>query len=361
MPKNNQTVDRETILKLPKTDLHVHLDGSLRIPTILDLAQQQKVRLPMEDEEGLEKKLHISQDCRSLEEYLEAFKITLSVMQTREALVRTAYELGQDAAAENVKYMEVRFSPILHTEQGLRLTEVNEAVLEGLGQAEKDFGIKTGIIICGIRSMDPQASLVLAELAVAYKRRGVVAFDLAGREHSYPAKEHREAFYLVVNNNINCTIHAGEAYGPESIAQAIHYCKANRIGHGTRLKEDGELLNYVNDHRIPLEMCVTSNVQTRAVPSVEAHPIRFYYDYGLRVTVNTDNRLMSNTTVTDELCLIADAHRFSLPEIKNLIIYGFKSAFLPYQEKVAILNEVIKELKSITDGKPLSQVAQLGG
>ena len=182
-----------------------------------------------------------------------------------------------------------------------------------------------------------------------------------GGEHHYPAKDHREAFYLVVNNNINCTIHAGEAYGPESIAQAIHYCKANRIGHGTRLKENGDLLNYVNDHRIPLEMCVTSNIQTKAVESVSTHPIRFYYDYGLRVTVNTDSRLISHTTVTDELHLISRELDFSLPEIKNLIIYGFKSAFLPYREKVNVLSQVVEELKSITDDKPLSRVAELGG
>jgi len=353
--------DKEIIRKMPKTDLHVHLDGSLRLGTLLELAEEQKVKLPAQDEDSLRRVLHVSQECKSLEEYLEAFRVTLSVLQTREALVRAAYELAEDAAAENVWYMEVRYSPILHTQRGLRLTEVSDAVLEGLARAGKDFGIRTGVIICGIRSMDPETSLLLAELAVAYKNRGVVAFDLAGREHSYPAKEHREAFYLVVNNNINCTIHAGEAYGPESIAQAIHYCKANRIGHGTRLKENGDLLNYVNDHRIPLEMCVTSNVQTKAVPTIEAHPIRFYFDYGLRVTVNTDNRLISNTTVTDELFAIAECHHFALSEIKNLIIYGFKSTFLPYRDKVNLLERVIEQLKTIEDDKPLSQVTQLGG
>jgi adenosine deaminase len=360
-PQREQTakITPEILRKLPKTDLHIHLDGSLRIDTLMELAKEQGVQLPTSDKAELTHKLQMGEECRSLEDYLDAFKITLSVMQSRDALSRTAYELAEDAAGENVRYMEVRYSPILHTERGLRLAEVNDSVLEGLKQAEKDFGIKTGVIICGIRSMNPDTSLVLAELAVAYKNRGVVAFDLAGREHSYPAKEHREAFYLVVNNNINCTIHAGEAYGPESISQAIHYCKANRIGHGTRLKENGDLLNYVNDHRIPLEMCVTSNVQTRAVSSIEKHPIRFYYDYGLRVTVNTDNRLVSNTTITREYCLLAERLNFTLPEIKNLIIYGFKSSFLPYREKVNLLNEVIEELKAIPDDQPLYQVPQL--
>ena len=175
------TVDRETLLKLPKTDLHVHLDGSLRISTILEMAEQQKVKLPADDPEGLQKILVVSQSCDSLEEYLEAFEITLSVLQTPESLFRSAYELAEDAAAENVRYMEVRYSPILHTKNGLRLTEVNESVLQGLKKAEKDFGIQTGIIICGIRSMDPKTSMLLAELVVAYKDRGVVAFDLAGR------------------------------------------------------------------------------------------------------------------------------------------------------------------------------------
>lgn len=354
-------VNRESIIRLPKTDLHVHLDGSMRISTILELAEEQHVRLPAEDPEELTRMLRVSEECASLEEYLEAFSITLSVLQQRDALVRAAYELAQDAASENVWYMEVRYSPILHTRNGLQLTDVNDAVLEGLRLASSDFGIRTGVIICGIRNMDPDTSLLLAHLAVSHKNKGVVAFDLAGREHNYPAKKHREAFFVVVNNNINCTIHAGEAYGPESIAQAVHYCKANRIGHGTRLREDPELLDYINDHRIPLEMCVKSNVQTKAVEKLEDHPIRFYYDYGLRVTVNTDNRLISNTTITDELCLIMESHGFTLPEIKNLIIYGFKSAFLPYRDKVEILNRVVEELKTITDDKPLSQVAQLGG
>lgn len=336
---------------LPKTDLHVHLDGSLRLETLIDLAAQQGVTLPETDPERLRPYLvpgDSGQGNRSLEKYLEAFDITLSVMQTADALSRIAYELAEDNARENVRYFEVRYSPILHTRKGLRLTQIQDAVMDGLRRAERDFRIKTGVIICGMRNINPQTSLRLAELSVAYKNRGVVAFDLAGEENNYPAKDHREAFFLILRNNINCTLHAGEGYGPDSIHQALHYCGAHRIGHGVRLKEDGDLLNYVNDHRIPLEICLTSNVQTGAVDHIEEHPLRLYFDYGLRVTINTDNRLMSDTTVSKELYLAVKTFRFTLEELKLLIINGFKSTFLPYREKVRLIDEAMDELRALT-------------
>jgi adenosine deaminase len=330
--------------KLPKTDLHVHLDGSLRIPTIIDLAKKQNIDLPSLDEEQLAQKVMTGKSCKNLAEYLSGFEITLSVMQDEEALYRVAYELAEDAAAENVWYMEVRYSPILHTQKGLKLTAIVDAVIEGLMEAEKKFNIKTGVIICGMRNINPETSLQLAELCVAYKNKGVVAFDLAGQEENYPAKKHKEAFYLILNNNINTTAHAGEAFGPESIHQALHYCGAHRIGHGTRLYEDGDLLNYVNDHRIPIETCLLSNVQTGAAASLEKHPLRFYFDYGLRVTINTDNRLISDTTVTNEFYLAAKHLNFNLDDIKSMIVDGFKSAFLPNRAKSIMLNMVNDEL-----------------
>jgi len=338
-------ITREMIHELPKADLHVHLDGSLRIGTILDLAKKQGVDLPAGDRDGLSRVLHVPMACKSLEEYLAPFAVTLSVLQEPEALTRAAYELCEDCAAENIRYVEVRFSPILHTRKGLRTTEVLDAVIEGLQEGERTFDIDTGIIVCGMRDIEPRISMRLAELSVAYKNRGVVGFDLAGAEENYPAKKHREAFYLILNNNINCTLHAGEAYGPESIAQAIHYCGAHRIGHGVRLKEDGDLLNYVNDHRIPLEICLTSNVQTKAVPSLEDHPLRLFYDYGLRVTVNTDNRLISNTTLTNELWLAVRTFDFSAQELKMVIIHGFKSAFLTFRKKVNMVDRALREIE----------------
>lgn len=340
-------VTEALLRQLPKAELHCHLDGSLRVETILELAEQQKVRLPADDAESLRKLLVVGEDCRSLEDYLKAFELTLSVMQDAESIERIAYELVADAADENIRYLEVRYSPILHTRRGMRLTHIVDAVNDGLKRGEREFGVTTGVIICGMRNINPEISYQLAELAVAYKNRGVVAFDLAGAETDHPAKNHREAFFLILRNNINCTLHAGESYGPESIHQALHYCGAHRIGHGTRLKEDGDLLNYVNDHRIPLEICLTSNVQTRATKSFGDHPLRFYYDYGLRTTINTDNRLMSDTTVSKELFRAHLHLGFELEELVDLIIYGFKSAFLPYRAKVKLLSKVYDELRAM--------------
>ena len=253
------------IQRLPKTDLHVHLDGSLRLSTMLELAEEQGIELPADTPAALGKALHCGENAGSLVEYLKAFETTLRVLQTAEALYRVAYELSEDAAAENVRYMEVRYSPMLHTRGGLRLTTVVEAVLTGLWDAQKDHGVVANVILCGIRNISPESSFEMAQLAVAYKNRGVVAFDLAGAEYDHPAKHHLRAFKLVRDNNIAVTIHAGEAYGPASIHQAIHVCGAHRIGHGCRLREDGDLLHYVNDHRISLECCPSSNVQTGAV------------------------------------------------------------------------------------------------
>ena len=339
-------VTEELLHALPKTDLHCHLDGSMRLKTILELAEQQKVKLPADNEEALARAIHMGEVCQSLEDYLVAFDVPLSVLQTAESLYRSAYELAVDAAAENVRYLEVRYSPALHLKKGLKMTTIIDSVLEGLRVAKRETGIKYGVIVCGIRHINPQTSMRLAELSVAYKNRGVLGFDLAGAEASFPAKDHKDAFQLILKNNVNCTAHAGEAFGPESIAQAIHYLGAHRIGHGTRLREDGDLLNYVNDHRIPLEVCLSSNVQTGAVNSLEAHPLRFYFDYGLRVTINTDNRLITDTTVTKELWLAHKELGLALEDLTTIIVSGFKSAFLPFREKQDLLRQVNQEIAS---------------
>ena len=341
-------INEDFLLNLPKTDLHCHLDGSLRLETILSLAEEQKITLPAEDPEGIANIVVMENGkATSLDEYLKAFDLTLMVLQTPESLSRVAYELLEDCARENVWYVEVRFSPILHTKGTMKLVQVMDAVIDGLTRGEREFGVKWGIIICGIRDMSPAISQKLAELCIAYKYRGVVGFDLAGSEEQHPAKEHIDAFYTIINNNINCTVHAGESFGPESIHQALHYLQAHRLGHAVRLKESGDLLNYVNDHRVPLEICLTSNVQTGAIPSLSHHPLRFYYDYGLRVTINTDNRLMSNTTVTKEYYQVVKHLNFTLDEIRNLVIFGFKSTFLPYHHKVKMLNAALKQLNEI--------------
>jgi len=336
---------KEFIKSLPKAELHCHLDGSMRVETIVDIAKKEKVKLPSNDIKELRKILEVGIECKSLEEYLRPFDITAAVLQTEEALYRATYELAEDAAAENIIYLEIRFAPLWHIRKGLTMTQIIDAVIKGARDAEKKFDIKIGIILCGIRHTTPEDTLKVAELAVAYKNRGVVGFDLAGAEKDFPAKDHKDAFYLIIKNNINTTAHAGEAFGPESISQAIHTISANRIGHGTRLREDGELLNYVNDHRIPLEMCITSNIQTKAVTSVEDHPMKFYYDLGIRVTINTDNRLISNTTLTDEYMLAINKLGFNANQIKYIILNGFKSAFLPFHEKIEIIKRVTNEME----------------
>jgi adenosine deaminase len=334
----------ETIRALPKVELHCHLDGSMRLETIWDLARSRNVKLPAKSLDELRELFLPQTTPRDLVDYLGRFEYTLAVLQDAEALTRTAYELAMDNAAENVLYLEVRYSPILHTHKGMKLTQVMNAVLDGLAKAEREADIKTGVIVCGLRNISPDVSLRLAELTVAYKHQGVVGFDLAGFEDNYPAKDHNGAFYLIRKNNINCTVHAGEAYGPDSIKQALHNLNTHRIGHGTRLKEDGDLLNYVNDHRIPLEICLSSNVHTGAVKSLEEHPLRLYYDWGLRLTLNTDNRLMSDTTLTNEYLIACQTFGLTKRDLKNIIIMGFKSAFMSHKDKVAILSRVLRML-----------------
>src|SRR5262245_6697363 len=253
--------------------------------------------------------------------------------------------------------MEVRYSPMLHTQRGLRITSVVEAVLAGLREAHENWGIESNVIVCGIRNISPESSLEMAELAVAYKSRGVVGFDLAGGEDGHPAKHHKAAFQLVRDNNINCTIHAGEAFGPESIAQALHVCGAHRIGHGCRLREDGDLLHYVNDHRIPLEACPSSNVQTGAVRDLASHPLKLYQALGLRVTINTDNRLITDTTVSKELWLCSSKLGMPVRDIKSMIVAGFKSSFLPFHIKQQYLRRVTEDLARFGDDGQIKAAA----
>jgi adenosine deaminase len=333
--------------RLPKTDIHCHLDGCLRPRTMLELAEAQGVRLPSRNLAKLTRILQAGKRTRNLADYLKIFDYTLSVLQERDALYRVAYELAEDAAAENVRHLEVRYSPLLHRRKKLAFEDIVDPVIGGLADAGRKFNISTGVILCGIRSLSPRTSLALAELAVAYKGKGVLAFDLAGQEKDYPAKAHRAAFQLILKHNMNSTVHAGEAFGPASIGHALHYCGAHRIGHGTRLREDPDLMRYVNDHRIPLEVCLSSNVQTRAVRSIKEHPFRFYFRQGLRLTLNTDSRLISATTVSEEIALAARAFDLNPYEVKRIIINGFKSSFLPYAEKARTLREVTLEMDRV--------------
>ena len=336
----------EVINKLPKAELHCHLDGSLRVKTIIELAQIQGVHLPSKNESELLKILSIGDSSISLEDYIRKFDIILSLLQSPASLERAAFELAMDCHQDGVRYLEVRYSPVLHTKNGMRLSETIDSVKKGLAQAFDECGIITGIIICGIRHISPDHSMELADLSIKYKNKGVVGFDLAGAEENFPAKKHKEAFYQILNNNINTTIHAGEAYGPRSIHQALHVCGAHRIGHGTRVYEDIDLLNYINDHRIPLEICLTSNVHTKAVPSISKHPFKHFMNKKIRVTLNTDNRLISNTSLSNEYKIAIDNFNLSENDIRTIIINGFKSAFLPHNKRRELIRKVVDELES---------------
>ena len=339
-------LDRDTILAWPKAELHCHLDGSLRLATMLDLAREtgQPDLLPADTEEGLAAELEKIDRSATLEEYLAWFGYSIPLMQTRDALHRIAYELAEDAAKENVRYLEVRYGPILHTEAGLTMWQVNDAVLAGLADAERDHGIQTGIIVCGLRDRFESASLAQAELAASYRGRGVLGFDLAGGERGNPAEIHGSAFYLARKELLNVTVHAGESFGPASIRQALFKCGAHRIGHGVTLGQDPDLLRYVVDRQIPLEVCPTSNVQTHVVASYEAHPVAEYVRAGVPVTINTDNRLFSHTTVTDELWLAHTRCGIPAAALREIVLNGFRYAFLPHREKQALLAEVRDEI-----------------
>jgi adenosine deaminase len=339
-------VSRELIRRLPKTDLHVHLDGSLRPATMLELAADAGVRLPASDATELAAFMSVD-SSRDLVDYLKRFEITLALMQTETSIERIAYELAEDAAAENVRYMEVRFCPALNTRGGVPEDVVVEAALRGLQRAEADHDIDTAVIICGLRNLPTQVSIAMAELAVAFRHRGVVAFDLAGAERGHPPIDHQPAFQIAADANLAVTIHAGEAFGPASIHQAVHACHAQRIGHATRLWEDRDLMRFLNDFRIPLEICLTSNVQTRATPSFEQHPLRLFFDEGMVVSINTDNRLMSGTTVTDEYLRAHESLGFTWDELCAIAVMGFDSAFLPYSEKTALVAAAAAEIEAL--------------
>ena len=292
-------IHSELLRRLPKAELHCHLDGSVRPETLLELAREFRQPVPRDDPDALRDYMRVD-DARSLEDYLARFDVTLGVMQTAPALERVAYELSIDAANDGVRYIEVRYAPVLNTRRGLSLGEAVEAPLRGLERAERDGGAMARVIVCGLRHMAPDVSLELARLAVAYRDRGVVGFDLAGGELGNPASPHAPAFAYAREHDLACTCHAGEGADASSIREAVHVCGAHRIGHATRLYEDDSLMQYVNDRRIALEICLTSNVQTHAVESYERHPLREYFDRGMNVVLNTDNRLMSGTTLTDE-------------------------------------------------------------
>jgi len=402
-------ITEEFVRSIPKTEIHVHLDGSLRIPTLIELAKRDKIKLPSLTESGLRDKVFKDQ-YKDLWDYLQGFAYTCAVMQTAENLERIGYELIQDHLAENVRYIEVRFAPQLHTSDKLSMKQVIQAVCKGMDRAKQehnqskavrsgeDIPCYYGLILCALRffneHMSPYykqiihvmpyaspkqlfaaASLELARAAVdlAYKDGyPVVGFDLAGAEKGFPAGDHKAAFQHAHSNFIRKTVHAGEAYGPESIFQAITDCYANRIGHGTWLfadnlvksqtKKDAKdyvfhLAEYIASQRITIEVCLTSNLQTMPqMKTVARHPLRQMLDHDLSVSICTDNRLVSNTTVTDEIMLAVKHLKMTPRELRNVVLAGFKGSFFPgtYKEKRAYVRQVIDRYESLAQKAGLS-------
>ncbi|MDA3851832.1 MAG: adenosine deaminase [Spirochaetaceae bacterium] len=346
-------ISKEIISQLPKVELHYHLDGALRPKTIIDLAEEQSLHIPSHEPDPLAQWFHRGADRKSLAMYLEGFSITCSVMQDKKSLQRIAREAMEDLHNDGVVYAEIRFSPVLHQEKGLTLEEIVHAVLLGLNEGREATKVEYGLILCAMRHQDGKISREIAELAVDFRTRGVVGFDIAGDEYGHPPKRHLDAFQFVRDKNFNITIHAGEAFGIESIWQAIQICGAHRIGHGTRLLEDmtldgskiekmGTLSHFIRDKRIPLEICLSSNIQTGAAPSLAEHPFPVFFRNHFRVTLNTDNTLMSNTTMSKEMELAAEYYNLELHDFERITINSMKSAFIDYEKRLEIIYDVVK-------------------
>jgi len=350
-------LDAEVLRRAPKVLLHDHLDGGLRPQTVIDLAQESDYSaLPSTDADELARWFSEAAYSGSLERYLETFQHTVGVTQSAGALSRVARECAEDLAGDGVVYAEVRFAPELHTERGLTLQQVIDAVLAGFGEGtqlatERGHWIRIGVLLTAMRTATH--SRQIAELAVEYRDAGVVGFDIAGAEAGFPPTRHLDAFEYLRRENAHFTIHAGEAFGLPSIWEAIQWCGADRLGHGVRIVDDittqadgrrelGNLAAYVRDRRIPLELCPSSNVQTGAAPSIAEHPIGMLRDLNFRVTLNTDNRLMSGTSMTKEMQLCCEAFGWTLDDLQWLTVNAMKSAFIPFDERLDIINNRIK-------------------
>jgi adenosine deaminase len=338
--------------KVPKVLLHDHLDGGLRPRTLIELAREHGYTgLPAEDPKELAAWFHRGANRGSLPLFLEGFVHTIGVMQTREAIERVAFEFIEDMYHDGVVYVEARFAPLFLTERGLTTEAIIQAAIDGFNRGKEKYGVEWGLILCAMR--DRTDSLEVAELAIDFRYRGVVGFDLAGEEAGYPPKRHVEAFQAIQRANFYSTLHAGEAFGIASIWQALQICGAHRLGHATRLKEDmtvvngeivklGSLAQYILDRRIPLEMCLSSNVHTGAVDSLKNHPFPLYFRRGFRVTLNTDDRLMSGISLTSEFELAVREFGLTLDDLEKITINSIKSAFIPFDERLRLIYNVIK-------------------
>ncbi len=355
----------EQIRKAPKALLHDHLDGGLRPATVIDIAAATGYDgLPATDADELATWFRTRSHSGSLERYLEPFSHTVAVMQTPDALHRVAFECVEDLAADSVVYAEVRFAPELHIDRGLSFDEIVEAVLAGFADGEKACAaanrpIVVRLLVTAMRHA--AVSRAIAELAIRFRDKGVVGFDIAGAEAGNPPTRHLEAFDYMRDHNARFTIHAGEAFGLPSIHEAIAFCGADRLGHGVRIVDDidilpdgqvrlGQQASILRDKRIPLELCPSSNVQTGAVKSIADHPFDLLARTRFRVTVNTDNRLMSDTTMSREMHRLVEAFGYGWSDLERFTINAMKSAFIPFDERLAIIDEVIKPRYAVLIG-----------
>lgn len=345
-------LSEDFLRSLPKVLLHEHLDGGLRPQTVIDLAVENGYTgLPFSHPEELAAWFHRGAQRGSLPEYLEGFMHTCGVMQTRNAIERVAFEFIEDMYYDGVVYAECRFAPCFHLERGLTPEAVVQAAIDGFNRGQEKYGVAWGLILCGMRHLTD--SLEWAELAISFRHRGVVGFDLAGEEAGYPPKKHVAAFEAIQRANFYSTLHAGEAFGVASIWQALQLCGAHRLGHATRLTDDmtivdgkivklGTLAQYILDRRIPLEMCLSSNVHTGAVRSMAEHPFRLYFERGFRVTLNTDDRLMSDTSMTKEFGIAVDEFGLGVKDLEKITVNAMKSAFAHFDDRISLIYGRIK-------------------
>lgn len=341
-------METSLIKRLPKAELHLHLDGSIRVETVTELARAQGIKLDDRGMPGLEDDLEVWGEAADLRDYLRRFSLPLLVLQEEEALERAAYELVEDVGSEEVLYVEIRFAPLLHNKKGLPLKKIIEAVLAGIRRGEREFGVRAGLIVCCMRHHSPDENLRVARAAVKYREKGLVALDLAGDEAKFDRDELPwEAFRLARDEGLGVTVHAGEAAGARSIRAALDL-GAMRLGHGIRLEQDQTLLNSVRGRGIALEMCPTSNVQTNTVVDLSHHPIDRYFRSHLLVTVNTDNRRVSDTTMTREYQLLVEQFGWGLSQIKETTYYALQVAFLPPEDKQQLISEYDERWSTLT-------------
>ena len=347
-------MDAGFLKAMPKVDLHLHLDGSVKPETVLEWAERDGVELPSRDAGAVSRLMKVQGRCGSLAEYLEKFRFVGTFLQTAETLSRAAFEVVEQAAGENCAYIEVRFAPQLHRVKGLRPEEAIEAVLAGLARGERQFGVIARGIVCCMRGHPEKLNVEAVEAAARFRDQGIVAVDLAGDEANYPSSLYVEVFRRAHRLDLPVTIHAGEAGGPANIEVAIRLLGAARIGHGVRLREDGRLIETVLERQIPLEMCPTSNVQTNAVDGWDSHPLREYFDRGLAVTINTDNLTVSDTTITREYEEAAKRFGFTARELGRIALRSASAAFLPGEDRSSLVKRVRERLEALfaADGGP---------